>query len=78
MPMVKKTKSKGARSQPPQKHSRNGQRPTSSIPQQRNDTIPDYRLEKPDIELRQVQDGDVVRYEVSGNLDGPVPPVRDS
>ena len=76
--MVKKTKSKGARSQPPQKHSRNGQRPTSSIPQQRNYTIPDYRLEKPDIELRQVQDGDVVRYEVSGNLDGPVPPIRDS
>jgi TPP-dependent pyruvate/acetoin dehydrogenase alpha subunit len=40
--------------------------------------IPDYRLEKPTFELRQVRDGDAVRYEVSGTLNGAVPPIRDS
>src|SRR5579864_2393004 len=78
MPIVKKTKSKGARSKTPQKQSRNGQRPPSPIPQQRSYTIPDYRLEKPDIVLRQVRAGDVVRYEASGKLNVPVPPIRDS
>lgn len=78
MPIVKKTKSKGARSQAPQKQSRNGQRPPSPIPQQRTYDIPDTRLEKPGIALRQVRDGNVVRYEVSGDLNAPVPPIRDS
>jgi TPP-dependent pyruvate/acetoin dehydrogenase alpha subunit len=45
---------------------------------QRTYTIPDYRLEKPSFELRQVRDGDAVRYEVSGTLNAPVPPIRDS
>src|SRR5215469_13758872 len=78
MRMAKKTKSKGARSQAQQNQSRNGKRPHSPIPQQRTHTIPDYRLEKPDITLRQARDGDVVRYEASGKLNAPVPPIRDS
>src|SRR5215470_10676136 len=78
MRMAKKTKSKGARSQAQQNQSRNGKRPHSPIPQQRTHTIPDYRLEKPDITLRQARDGDVVRYEASGKLNVPVPPIRDS
>ena len=41
-------------------------------------TIPDYRLEKPDFQVKQVRAGDKVRYEVSGNLSAPVPPIRDS
>ena len=49
--------------------------PTSS---QRTYTIADYRLEKPRFELRQVRDGDVVRYEVAGTLNTPAPPIRDS
>src|SRR5579883_2461854 len=40
--------------------------------------IPDYRLEKPSFELRQVRDGGAVRYQVSGTLNGAVPPIRDS
>jgi len=49
-----------------------------SASSQRTYTILDYRLEKPRFELRQVRDGDVVRYEVSGTLNSPVPPIRDS
>lgn len=49
-----------------------------SLPSQRTYTIPDYRLEKPRFELRQVRDGDTVRYEVTGTLNAPVPPIRDS
>lgn len=41
-------------------------------------TIADYRLEKPSFELRQVRDGGAVRYQVSGTLNGAVPPIRDS
>src|SRR5579862_1845935 len=41
-------------------------------------SIPDYRLEKPSFTLRQIRVGDEVRYEVTGNLDAPVPPIRDS
>jgi TPP-dependent pyruvate/acetoin dehydrogenase alpha subunit len=75
MPMAKKTKPKATRSKPPQKNSR----PVAKqIPQQRTYTILDRRLEKPGIQLRQVRDGDSVRYEVSGNLNAPVPPVPDS
>jgi TPP-dependent pyruvate/acetoin dehydrogenase alpha subunit len=40
--------------------------------------IPDYRLEKPNFTVRQVGRGDNVRYEVSGNLSAPVPPIRES
>ena len=78
MPMAKKTKPKAARSKTPQKSSRNGRPPVASLSQQRTYTILDYRLEKPTFELRQVRDGDAVRYELSGTLNAPVPPIRDS
>jgi TPP-dependent pyruvate/acetoin dehydrogenase alpha subunit len=42
-------------------------------------TIRDYRLEKLHFTLRQVRDGDAVRYEVeSGDLSAPAPPIRES
>ena len=40
--------------------------------------IIDYRLEKPTFTLRQVRNGEQVRYEVEGELSAPVPPLRDS
>jgi TPP-dependent pyruvate/acetoin dehydrogenase alpha subunit len=40
--------------------------------------IPDYRLEKPSIAIRQVRKDGKVRYEVSGDLSKPVPPIRES
>jgi len=45
--------------------------------------IPDYRLEHPQFTIRQAmekdkQGHDHVRYEVTGDLDAPVPPIRDS
>jgi len=75
--MAKKTKPKATRAQSSH-HKRaavSPRRPTSS---QRTYTIVDYRLEKPHFELRQVRDGDSVRYEVLGTLNAPVPPIRDS
>jgi TPP-dependent pyruvate/acetoin dehydrogenase alpha subunit len=46
-------------------------------------SIPDYRLEHPNLTVRQVVEKDKhghehVRYEVEGDLDAPVPPIRDS
>jgi TPP-dependent pyruvate/acetoin dehydrogenase alpha subunit len=46
-------------------------------------SIPDYRLEHPDFTVRQYGEKDRqgqehVRYEVEGDLDAPVPPIRDS
>src|SRR5271168_1481147 len=46
-------------------------------------SIPDTRLEHPDLIVRQAIEKDKdgaehVRYEVSGNLNAPVPPIRDS
>src|ERR1700719_4289551 len=46
-------------------------------------SIPDLRLEHPDLSVRQAiekdRDGaEHVRYEVTGNLNAPVPPIRDS
>jgi len=47
--------------------------------EQRAYTILDYRLEQPSFTLKQVRDGDSVRYEVeSGDLSRPAPPIRDS
>ena len=48
---------------------------TNSI---RTYSIPDYRLEKPDFAVRQMRKGDDIRYEVSGDLNAPVPPIRGS
>ncbi len=41
-------------------------------------TIPDYRLERPSFAVRQVRKDGEVRYEVSGDLSKPVPPIRES
>jgi TPP-dependent pyruvate/acetoin dehydrogenase alpha subunit len=46
-------------------------------------SIPDYRLDHPEFQIRQVAEKDRqghehVRYEVTGDLDAPVPPIRDS
>jgi TPP-dependent pyruvate/acetoin dehydrogenase alpha subunit len=46
-------------------------------------SIPDYRLEHPEFTVRQTiekgkHDPEHVRYEVEGNLDTPVPPIRES
>src|SRR5216684_4416001 len=60
-------------------HSKNGSRRGSpALPQQRAYSIPDYRLEKPSFTVRQIRKGDECRYEVSGDLSAPVPPIRDS
>ena len=45
---------------------------------QRTYMIDDYRLEKPSFEIRQVRKGDEVRYEVTGEVNAPVPPIRES
>jgi TPP-dependent pyruvate/acetoin dehydrogenase alpha subunit len=45
---------------------------------QRSYNIADYRLEKPSFSIRQIRKGDEVRYEVSGDLSAPVPPIRES
>ena len=74
--MAKKTKPKTVRPQSNHKGKARPAFPTASS--QRTYTIADYRLEKPQFALRQVRDGDTVRYEVSGDLSAPVPPIRDS
>jgi TPP-dependent pyruvate/acetoin dehydrogenase alpha subunit len=45
---------------------------------QRCYTIPDYRLERLDVAVGQVAADDGVRYEISGDLSAPVPPIRES
>jgi TPP-dependent pyruvate/acetoin dehydrogenase alpha subunit len=40
--------------------------------------IPDYRLERPNFAVSQVRKGDEVRYEVTGDVSAPVPPIRES
>src|SRR5512146_1493848 len=52
--------------------------PNSNLSAQRSYTIPDYRLESFDCAVRQVATDDGVRYEVSGDLSAPVPPIRES
>jgi TPP-dependent pyruvate/acetoin dehydrogenase alpha subunit len=74
--MAKKTKPKASQSQT--KGLSVGRPEARSSGHQRTYSILDYRLEKPSFELRQIRDGDTVRYEVSGKLSGPVPPIRDS
>jgi len=68
------------------KDARNG---APAFPSKTEDTrlrtysIPDTRLEHPDLSVRQLIEKDKegaehVRYEVTGNLNAPVPPIRDS
>jgi TPP-dependent pyruvate/acetoin dehydrogenase alpha subunit len=72
------------------KHKSNGNRPRNGASRSKPTTtdlrtysIPDLRLEHPDLSVRQITEKhidapDHVRYEVTGNLDAPVPPIRDS
>src|SRR6266851_4089326 len=73
-------KSKPSKTQ--QRGSSNGRGRAPSLPRattnQRTYTISDYRLEKPTFQVRLVRAGDGVRYEVTGDLSAPVPPIRDS
>src|ERR1700757_2164531 len=73
--MLKKTK---AQSHSNHRASRASRPTTPASSSQRTYTILDYRLKRPRIELRQVRDGDTVRYEVSGDLSAPGPPIRES
>jgi len=76
--MAKKNQPKAARYNSNHKRSPTSQPDAEKALHQRTYTILDYRLEKPSFELRQIRDGDAVRYEVSGKLSAPVPPIRDS
>jgi len=76
--MAKKSKSGVAGSKTPPKNSRNGRPFSKQIAQQRTYSIPDSRLEKPAISLRQVRAHGAIRYDVTGDLNAPVPPIRDS
>ena len=59
--------------------SRNGLRSVQpALPQQRTYSIPDFRFEKPNFTVRQMRSGDTCRYEVSGDLSVPAPPIRES
>ena len=59
--------------------SKNGARRSAvSLPQQRTYAIPDYRLEKPSFSVRQLRKGNECCYEVSGDLNAPVPHIRES
>ena len=76
--MAKKNQPKAARYNSNHKRSPTSQPDAEKALHQRTYKILDYRLEKPSFELRQIRDGDAVRYEVSGKLSAPVPPIRDS
>jgi len=52
--------------------------PQSTIENTRTYTIADYRLEKPSFNIRQIRKDDEVRYEVTGDLSTPAPPIRES
>src|SRR6266581_9454173 len=59
--------------------SKNGSRRSGPVlRQQRTYEIPDHRLEKPTFTVRQVRKGEECCYEISGDLNAPVPPIRDS
>jgi TPP-dependent pyruvate/acetoin dehydrogenase alpha subunit len=65
------------KSSPARKPGSNGG-PSSAATERRSYAIADYRLEKPSFRVRQVRQGEEVRYEVTGTVDRPVPPIRDS
>ncbi len=62
----------------PKKPSSDGRRPPAAANTTRTYTILDYRLEKPSFTIRQIREGDEVRYEVKGDLTAPVPRIRES
>jgi len=63
-----------------QKSASNGNRSflKAQFSQDRTYTIPDLRLEKPSFTIRQIRKGDEICYEVEGNLNSAVPPIRES
>src|SRR5437899_939333 len=63
-----------------QKSGSNGNRSSlkARFSEHRTYTIPDYRLEKPSFTIRPIRKGDEIRYEVEGNLNSAVPPIRES
>jgi TPP-dependent pyruvate/acetoin dehydrogenase alpha subunit len=57
----------------------NGQPKSHAAPVEVNQFgIPDWRLERPEFEVVEVSQGAEVHYEIRGNLDLPVPPLRES
>jgi TPP-dependent pyruvate/acetoin dehydrogenase alpha subunit len=57
---------------------REGSTPSKHDSDLRTYTIADYRLEKPEFRLQQLRVGDEVKYNLTGDLSAPVPPLRDS
>ncbi len=53
---------------------------TANIPAYQSNEygIPDWRLERPEFEIVEVSKGQEVHYEIRGQLDTPVPPIRES
>ena len=47
-------------------------------PQQRTYSIPDTRLEQPAFKVTQSRGDDTVRYQITGDLNAPAPPIRES
>jgi len=80
--MAKKNKDNSSRKQrmDPKSNGRGARSPVrrAQPSSERTYTIVDYRLEKPTFTVRQVRVGEGVRYEVEGELSGPVPPIRQS
>jgi TPP-dependent pyruvate/acetoin dehydrogenase alpha subunit len=58
-------------------HAGTNHRPKAA-PSTRTYSIPDFRLERPDFTVRQIRQGTETRHEVDGNLNTPVPPIRES
>ncbi len=78
-PLMKKKNSKLIDRPSARGSSKNGSRRSGPVlRQQRTYEIPDYRLEKPTFTVRQVRKGEECCYEISGDLNAPVPPIRDS
>jgi len=75
---MKKKPSKTAVKAKPRAHSSNGSKRPAALPQQRTFEIPYYRLEKPAFTVRQIRKGEECCYEISGDLNAPAPPIRDS
>ncbi|HEY6250384.1 MAG TPA: thiamine pyrophosphate-dependent dehydrogenase E1 component subunit alpha [Candidatus Angelobacter sp.] len=77
--MASKPKS-SRNSQSPKSHISPNGRPKSKGPAPRTNEygIPDWRLEKPVFEIIEISRGAEVHYEIRGNLDAPVPPIRES
>ena len=78
--MSSKPKSSRKNTQPQKSSiSPNGRpRNKAPAPQTNEYGIPDWRLEKPDFEVVEVNQGTEVHYEIRGKLDTPVPPIRES